>query len=229
MTRDFLPQSWAAFAEWLQNFYTELTTLAPKYGLADEAALLEKDNLWTQYWIQAKMTARQQEKQLGDYVEAIVNGDTGDAPPTNPAWALPANPPLIIAPGLKKKIRALVRQIKANPVYTTADGELLGIIGIEEAGLSPETAAPELKLRSLPNYNTEADFRKNGMDALRIESRHKGGQWQLAAILTNSPGTFNVIPQTAGDAEQIEIRAVFLLKNQLFGNYSPTYNVVIEP
>lgn len=227
--KDFMPNNWSAFAEWTDNFYTQMLALAPKYGLGGELGQLDKDNLWLQYWVQAKFAAKAQEKQLGDYVDLIANGETGAPQPDLPQWALPPNPPANIAPGFRKKIRSLARQIKANPIYTPADGALLGIVSPEEGGRNPEDTTPELKLRSVSNYGVEVDFRKYGLDAVRIEIRHKAGTWQLAAILTNSPGIFNVIPTTPGDAEQIEVRAVFLVKNQPFGNYSPIYTVVIQP
>jgi len=227
--RDFIPQSWSAFVEWVANFVTHFNALAAKYGLEGELAQLEKDNLWVQYWLQAKVNAKAQEKQLTDFIEGIVNGESGAPPPTEPVWALPPNPPANIGTGLKKKLRSIARQIKANSLYTKSDGELLGIISPEEAGLAPENTAPQFTVRSMPNYAVETDFRKYGMDALRIEFRHKGGNWILAAILTSSPGVFNIIPSVSGDAEQIEVRGIFLLKNQPFGNYSPTYNVVIQP
>lgn len=227
--KDFLPNTWSGFAEWMANFTVQMAVLGAKYNLAGEQAQLDKDNLWVQYWVQAKYNAKQQEKQLNDYIDAIVNGETGDPQPENPQWSLPANTPTTLPAGLKKKLRSLARQIKANPVYTQADGELLGIVGTEEAELSPETAAPEIKLRSLANYAVETEFRKQGTDALRVEIRHKNSSWILAAILTSSPGVFNIVPASTGDAEQIEARAVFLVKNQPFGNYSPTYNVTIQP
>lgn len=227
-SRDFLPNGWSAFADWMANFYVAMTTLGAKYGLAGEVTQLEKDNDWVQYWVQAKFTARQQESQLGDFIDAIVNGETGDAQPTDPAWSLPPNPPGSIPAGLKKRLRSIARQIKANPVYTKADGELLGIATPEEAGVSPEETTPELKLRSLANFAVEVEFRKYGFDALRVEFRHRGGGWTLAAILTTSPGVFNIVPENAGTAEQIEVRAVYLLKNQPFGNFSPTYNALIQ-
>jgi hypothetical protein len=227
--RDFLPSNWSAFAEWTANFATQFNVLASKYNLAGEVAQVEKDNNWVQYWVQAKYNAKQQEKQLSDFVDAIANGETGDPQPTEPAWSLPPNPPGNIAAGLKKRLRSLARQIKANPLYTTADGELLGIIGPDETALSPDDTAPELRLRSLANYAVEVDFRKLGTDALRVEIRHFSGQWILAAILTTSPGVFNVVPASGGGAELLEVRAVFLIKNQPFGNYSPTYNVTLQP
>lgn len=227
--KDFIPNTWSAFADWMQNFTSQMAVIGGKYGQTGELAQLEKDNLWVKYWVQAKFNAKAQEKQLNDYVDAIANGETGAAQPGEPTWALPPDAPNNIQTGLKKKLRSIARQIKANPIYTKADGTLLGIVSPEEAGLLPENTAPELKSRPLANYAVETDFRKYGFDALRVEFRHKGGQWILAAILTSSPGVFNVVPQTGGDAEQIEVRAVFLIKNQPFGNYSPIYTVVIQP
>jgi len=227
--RDFLPNSWSAFAEWMANFVIHFNVLAAKYGLESEITQLTLDNSWVQYWVQAKFNAKQQEKQLTDFIDGIVNSEPGAPPPTEPLWALPPNQPANIGTGLKKKLRALARQIKANPLYTKSDGEVLGIISPDEAGLSPADTAPQFTVRSLPNYAVETDFRKYGTDALRVEFRHKGGNWILAAILTSSPGVFNIVPSVSGDAEQIEVRGIFLLKNQPFGNYSPTYNVVIQP
>ena len=40
---------------------------------------------------------------------------------------------------------------------------------------------------------------------------------------------FNIVPTNAGEAEQIEIRAIFIEKNQNFGNYSPIYTAIIQP
>lgn len=225
---DFLPRNWQAFAVWMASFIAGMTTLGAKYGLAGELPQLVRENDWVQYWIQAKFTARQQESQLSDFVETIVNGEQGAAQPTDPEWKLPDNTPPIIATGLKKRLRSLVRQIKASPLYTRSDGELLGIISPEEAGVSPDGTTPEIKLRSLANFAVEIEFRKYGFDALRVEYRHKGGNWVLAAILTSSPGVFNIVPTAAGEAEEIEIRCVFLVKNQPFGNYSPTYSAVIK-
>ena len=105
----------------------------------------------------------------------------------------------------------------------------LGIVSPDEAGLSPETTAPDVKFHTMPNFALEAEFRKYDLDALRVEFRHKGGNWQLAAILTSSPGVFNVVPNETGNAEQIEIRAIFIEKNQNFGIFSPIYTVVIQP
>lgn len=227
--KDFLANSWSAFADWFNNFKAQLDILASKYGLTAELNSVERDNLWVQYWVQAKVAAKAQDKQPTDFIDAIANGEIGSPQPGTPTWALPAGEPANVLPGIKKRIRSLARQIKANPIYTQADGELLGIISPEEGERIAENTAPALKCRPMSNFAVEIEFRKYGFDALRVEIKHKGGAWQLASILTTSPGVFNAIPTSPGDAEQIEIRGIFLVKNQPFGIYSPIYMTVIQP
>lgn len=228
---DFIPRNPAAFAVWFANFMVQLPTLATKYGVAAaKITELGKDNDWVQYWVEARVAAEAQKKQLSDYWTAIIKGNLGAPALSEPTWALPADPPPGVPPGVYQRIREIANFIKSQKsVYTRADGELLGIVTAEEAGLNPEDFTVEVKFGSLYNYNLEADFRKFGLDAIRIEFRYKDGNWQLAAILTSSPGVFNIVPQVAGQAEQIELRAIGIKDNAPFGNYTPIFTEVIKP
>lgn len=228
---DFIPSNWSAFGDWSQNFNTQLQVLAPKYGIsAAKLAQTAKDNAWIQYWVPSKVAAKNQKKQLDDYVSAVSNGALNDPKLNDPTWALAGEPPVTVDPGVKKRFREIAAFIKAQKsIYTQADGELLGIVSADESNSLPDSYTPDVKFDSEPNFALEAEFRKYGLDALRIEFRHKGGEWQLAAILTSSPGVFNIHPATAGQAEQIELRCVFIVKNQPYGNYSPIYTAVIQP
>ena len=231
MAKDFIPNTWSAFADWSENFNTYLPDLAAKYNVsAATLAQTAADNSWVKYWVQAKVAAKSQEKQLNDYADEIANGALNAPAPKEPTWALPANPPAEVEPGIKKRFREIAGGIKAQKsIYTQADGELLGIVAPGEGGLEPENAAPVLKLTTMPNFVLEAEFRKYGMDGLRVEFRRKNADWQLAATLISSPGVFNIAPTTPGTAEQIEIRAIFLEKNQPYGSFSPIYTAVIAP
>lgn len=228
---DFIPSNVSAFGDWSQNYYTHLVVLAPKYGIsAAKLAQTLKDNDWVQYWVQAKYTAKLQKKQLDDYFSGVANGDLNDPKLDDPAWVLAAGAPEVVDPGVKKRYREIAGFIKAQKsVYTQVDGELLGIISPDEGNVSPDDFTPDVKFESESNFALEAEFRKYGLDALRIEFRRKGGDWILAAMLTSSPGVFNINPATAGQAEQIELRCVFIVKNQPYGNYSPIYTAVIQP
>lgn len=231
MGTDFIPQAWAAFGDWSNNFATHLPSLATKYGIsAATLAQVQKDNAWVQYWIPAKSGGKQQLKQLDEFVREVSNGELNAPGLSDPVWALAADPPAGVKTGVKKRYREIAGFIKAQKsVYVSADGALLGIVTPEEANLSPDSFTPSVDFDSLANFALEAEFRKYGLDALRVEYRHKDGEWQLAATLTSSPGMFNIHPATAGAAEQIELRCVFIVKNQPYGNYSPIYTAIIQP
>lgn len=230
MNKDFIPRNWAAFAVWFANFIVQLQALAEKYSVSEEKVeALGNDNTWVQFWAKKQEDAKKQKKQLTDYVDGVRKGKLGAPALTNPVWNLGAMP-VGVLPGINDRIREVANFIKAQKsIYTIPDGELLGIVTAEEAGKSEQDYQPALKLLSEANYNIEADFRLFGLDALRVEYRFKDGEWQTAATLTSSPGTFNIVPTTPGEAQAVEIRAVFIEKNQPFGQYSPIYSTVIKP
>jgi hypothetical protein len=66
-----------------------------------------------------------------------------------------------------------------------------------------------------------------GMDALRVEYAPKGGNFAPVAFLTNTPGSFTVIPAVPGEPESGHIRAVFIKKNEEIGSYSADYPVTL--
>lgn len=230
MTKDFIPQNWAAFAVWFANFVAQVKVLATKYGVAKaKTDELDDDNVWVQFWADKQEVSKQQKKQVTDYVDGVRKGKLGAPALANPVWDLGAMPPAVL-PGINDRIREVANFIKAQKsIYTTADGALLGILTAEETGKSENDYQPSLKLATEPNYNLEADFRLFGLDALQIEYRFKGGDWKVAATLTSSPGAFHIVPTTPGEAQSVEIRAVFIVKNQMYGQYSPIYSTVIKP
>jgi hypothetical protein len=228
--RDFIPQNWAAFAVWLANFIVQLQVLATKCNVSgDKIAALQADNVWVQFWAEAQANAKAQKKQLTDYVDGVRKGKLGAPALSNPVWNLGAMPEAVPT-GINDRIREVANGIKAQKsIYTIADGELLGIVTAEEAGKPESEYIPALTLEVEPNYNLDTDFRLQGTDALQVEYRLKGGDWKVAATLTRSPGRFNIVPTTPGEAQTVEIRAIFIEKNQPFGQYSPIYSTVIKP
>ncbi len=230
--REVIPQNREAFAVWFANFILNLPALAAKYGIdAAKVAALETDNGWVQYWVPARDTARQQDRQISDYMSGIIKGELGAPAIGNPAWTLPPDQPQPVPPGIEKRIREVINEIKSQKsVFTKADGNLLGILSPEELEKTENNYSAELfNIHPTANYGVKTDFRKYGMDAVKVEVRHKGGNWMPIAFLTKSPGIFNVNPQTVGDAEQVELRAVYIKNNQPFGNYSPGYTVTVAP
>ena len=90
MAKDFIPRNWSAFADWTDNFNSQLQILAAKYGIsAGKLTQTQKDSDWVKYWVQAKFNAKAQDKQLTDYADTIANGNLGTPQPNEPTWALP--------------------------------------------------------------------------------------------------------------------------------------------
>jgi hypothetical protein len=215
-------------AAWHANWNIQLAAVAPKYNIVP-ATLAQQtaDNDWIQYWVQARHTADALSQQLTKYFNRIATGSENEEPPEVIKFELPSGVPAEVPPGIRARVQEIANHIKGHMAYSEADGELLGIVADEDGEPAIELLIAEFTLRTLANFSLEATFSKKGMDAMRYEARHKGGNWQLAAILTNSPGTFAVEPTTPGTAEQIEVRAVLLQKNQPVGNYSTIHVALI--
>jgi len=141
------------------------------------------------------------------------------------AAAVVPNPPL--TGGVLFTFREMAARFKLGPGYTEEIGIALGIAGGEE---SPEPE-PELDfdVETKAAFQVEVTFKKKGMDAVRFEFRYKGGEWQNAATVLESPGTFAIAPQVAGVAEQVELRGIYLKGNDEIGSFSATKTAFIAP
>ncbi|MEQ1605899.1 MAG: hypothetical protein ABL999_13630 [Pyrinomonadaceae bacterium] len=230
---DFYPTGMDARAAWHENFAAQLPALAAKYNiLAAVLAEIAADNAWMQYWVAARHEANALRQQLTTYFNTIAGSDDKAPAPAAISWSLPAGPPAEVPPGIETRVREIARQVKGSIVYAKADGELLGIVPSEttEIPLAPGTpVAPEFTLVTLAAFELQATFRKMGNSGLYFEYRHKGGNWMPAGTLINSPGTFAVAAATPGVAEQIEIRAIYLLGNEQVGIFSAAFPAFIAP
>jgi hypothetical protein len=129
--------------------------------------------------------------------------------------------------GLFDEFKKFVEQWKSVKGYTLAIGEDLMIVGNEVAPLA-ENASPALTAEPRPAYHLRFAGRMKGMDAVRIEYKRKGASgFSMIGVLTNLPAQLSIVPQTDGEPESGQIRAIFLKKNKPFGDYSPHYSVVI--
>lgn len=232
MSKDnyWYPRDMDEKAAWHANWNAQLPSVATKYNIA-AATLAEvaADDAWIQYWVQSRHAADALDQQLTKYFNTIATGEETEQPPDPIKFELPGGAPGEVAPGIKARTRTLANHIKNHMAYSEADGELLGIVADEEAAPAVEMLDAEFELRTLAGFALEAKFPKKGMDAMRFETRRKGGNWQPSAVLVSSPGTFTVEPTAPATAEQIEVRAVLLRKNQPAGNYSTIHVALIAP
>ncbi|MFZ1702001.1 MAG: hypothetical protein WBO10_14010 [Pyrinomonadaceae bacterium] len=233
MPQDWYPSSRDARAAWHANFAAQIGALATKYGIsAGTLLLIAADNAWMQYWVQARSDADALKQQLTQFFNIISGNDDSLPQPAPINFALAPDPANEVAPGIEKRVREVVRQIKGDMEYSVADGELLGIVSPAKEGgpLGPgDLVSPEFELRTLAAFELEARFKRMGNDAVKFQYRYIGGTWITAATLLSSPGSFAIPPSTPGVGQQIEIRGIFLKGNKEVGIYSDAKSTFIAP
>jgi len=113
-------------------------------------------------------------------------------------------------------------------VYASPDGKLLGIEGVESSDAL--VGSPDFELSGKANFALGVKFGKDDHSSVRFEYRRKGEDiWTFLTNLTTSPGELHFQPKVAGVAEQIEIRAIFLDKDQPVGEYSDIKPAMTAP
>ena len=108
-------------------------------------------------------------------------------------------------------IRAQSRQMKANPNYTEAIGNDLGIEG-EDSTVDKDTMKPILKLFLLPSQLVRISFKKSIADGVRIYTRRAGEtEWTLLAFDSESP-YIDTRENLGATAEMREYKAVYVIR-----------------
>jgi hypothetical protein len=227
---DWYPDALDERAAFHLNLKNNLPQFKVKYNISDDVMKsVDDDAAWIVHWAAKQVEADLLAKQLTGYIRTISGNKEDVDAPAAIQFSLTGTAPDEVPPGIEARVRALRREIKNKSNYSAADGQLLGFERAPQAAPDFSQMFPEINLRTLSNYVLEALFSKKGMDAVRFEYRRKGGAWQALGDKATSPATLNIVPQTAGEAEQIEIRAIFLKKYETVGVYSPIYSIVIAP
>ncbi|MFN0280133.1 MAG: hypothetical protein ACKVRN_16270 [Pyrinomonadaceae bacterium] len=152
-------------------------------------------------------------------------GGAAPAPPAYPTYTAIAGSTV----GIITAFRDYADIIKSAPGYTRAIGEDLMIVAVRPDALVPEEIMPQLRVKTLSGFLVNVGGSMQGFDALRVEYiRNASSTYNIAAFLTRLPGEFAIVPATPGQPEAGRIRAVFIKKNEQFGNFSPEYPVVLS-
>ncbi len=177
--------------------------------------------------LNATEQARQTMIAMTAWRDEIFNGEpVGTTAPPAPSFAPP--PESAYKLGVVKDFFALRDLIVALPGYTEAIGEDLGLVGTQQPNRPSSDYTPELKTTTSPGYQVNITGSMQGMDALRVEYAPKGGNFSTVAFLTTTPGGFQITPGTPGQPEKGHIRAVYIKKNEVYGNYSADYPVTVS-
>ena len=225
--KDWLQRPLPELAVMFANVKTKIGDYMTAYGLTDR--WIERVNLICDTFAAAYTGVAQNratEKEMTDWFNSLLGGEPKGAPapdaPTFQNITLPTGAFI----GLIDEFREMMRFFKANSAYTEADGENLMIVApLEEDKIADDTA-PALKVSVDLDGSVRVEYTRGNFSGLELQWRKSGtADWHLADKSTEKIVTFQ--PEIAAPPEKIELRGVFLLKNQRVGNWSPVYSTTI--
>jgi hypothetical protein len=167
-------------------------------------------------------------KQMTTWFTNIVGSKQKNEPvppaPVFLAFAVPAGANV----GIEEQCRKFAGLMKEQDEYEKADGLDLMIEKGESAPPNLGTAQPELKITVNLDNSISFGWKKAGFDSLELQWRKAGTEmWQHADKSNVSPIEFTPSLTTPGIPEKFEFRAVYIIKNQRVGQWSPTYTQTV--
>lgn len=165
-------------------------------------------------------------KDMSDWFEMLLKGQPVGEPITPPPVFQIITMPAGAFIGIIAEFREMMGYFKANAAYTEAAGENLMIVAPDEQAPDIEDAMPELKVSVTVNDDVSAAYRKKEFGGLELQWRKVGQtMWQLADKSSETTITFT--PAGITPPERIELRGVYLLKNERVGKWSPIYTLTV--
>ena len=226
---DYIPKGDPDRKIWFANFINKLPSHADKFGITPaerDAVLL--DERTTDFLLTAVDVFKAELKERVDYKNQLMDGRIGTPAPTLPTVTPPVPPPVLAAPGIIARARALANRIKAHPRYTQADGRDLRIIAPGEPGgtVIKPTATVAAKIGSV----VEIKWVKNGYPAVLIEGkRGSEASWSLVATSIKSPWNDTRAPLVANVPEVRQYRLRYVKDDVPVGEASDVLAVSTTP
>ena len=159
--------------------------------------------------------------------------DGGDTVPSGQTLpVLPANFPAAVPPGIVPRFRALAKRVKAATGYTVAIGEILGIERPQStpaSEMSEDGPQPVLRGKSLDTGGAEIKSNKGDAEAVDVYGKRDGdADFVFLMRVLHFPWVDNRPLLVAGKPEKREYRAMFIRKNQPYGNMSAIITVIVS-
>ena len=221
------PGPLAAQAALMRNFLSKIDLYGEVLGLTP-AEIAAAKALCTSFIgafnaaEQAKMTMHAMTKWRNI---VLYNERLGMPAPPPPVFAVPDTAGVQI--GVINSFYSLRDRLISSPGFTNAIGEDLGILGPQQHRRLPHEITPDLK-PAISGSKLEIRGSMQKMDALRIEYAAAGGDFQTIGYLTHTPGTLHINTAIPDQPEKGHVRAVFIKKSKEYGNFSPSYPVIVS-
>lgn len=173
---------------------------------------------------ESRATGKQRDSWFENLREGKPKGSPAPAAPIFGAINLPAGATI----GLYEQLRDKMDFFKSNEAYTEADGDDLMITAPKSDNLIVDDESPDLKPSEDASGNVSVSYTKGDFSGLELQWREAGAaMWQPADKSTEKTITFKPNVSTTGAPVKIELRGVYILKNQRVGQWSPTYTLTV--
>lgn len=229
MARKFWwPGQMSAQVSLMSNFRSKITGYATALSMTPEetaSAIGLCDAFIAAYNLADQSKATMQA--MTQWRDLVFEGGPEGSPAPNPP-VFPEGMDITYTRGVVKQFVELRDRLITAKGYTEAIGEDLQIIGPEMGKIAPDLVQPDLKTKTSAGYYISLSGSMQGMDGMRVEYAPKGGTFATVAFLTNTPGGFSITPAVPGEPESGQVRAVFIKKNEDYGNFSANYPVTVS-
>lgn len=197
-----------------------------KMDAAKKKRLLEMANLFIAFYDNMLLN-RAAVKGMNTDFHTIMTGNPSVDPMPTPTDFQPLTMPAGNFVGMVAELRDIRRYMTGLFTWKASMGDVLKLNGIAGETDNPDTMSPSLKITQVAGNEVHTSARKNGMDG--IEYQYRAADSDVWQPLTNSgdADTILEIPIPAGEAQKIEIRAIYLKKFKRVGVWSPIYTVAV--
>ncbi len=169
---------------------------------------------------QNRVSGKQATAWFENLVRSKQENTPAPAPPIYQTIAMPVGTMLGVEKACRDFRNLFVKQLN----YDRADGIDLMLERAEGEDLNLNDAQPALKIARAGDVALQFTFKIGNFDALELQCRKVGTTlWQAADKSTTN--TFDFAPPLTepGVPEKFEFRAIYLIKNQRVGQWSPIY------
>ena len=210
---------------------------ATKYAIpTDDLTALGNFRLWYNWCGDALDYTRQRSQgytQLRDAVAYGANNAAGDLTPpvafTLPAFPSAGTPPVTITPVANgfKLVASIVTRIKGATNYEVSDGEALGIEGPQIAAPDPATTKPTIKVVLVSGGQKEVQWKKLTFTAIKLEVDRGNGVFGFLAT-DSVPHYIDTLALAPGTAAVWRYRAIYLMGDEVFGQWSDVVSIAVQ-
>lgn len=211
------------------NLDLKLTGFATTLGVTPaELEMVHQDRVNFEYIYALSNQIKADMEAFSAYREAMFKGPEGPLPeaPSFQSVTLPGPG----AAGIIARQKRFKAKIMSSDGFTPQIGEALEMIKPSPVPPSPADIKPSVRAVALPDGKVEFRCSKQGMDAVRLESKLPNVEgWSLTAESTTAKFTVTLPEQFHAQPVQMLFRARLLKKNEPVGEYSPVISVITNP